>query len=342
MKMSKVLVTGAGGYIGGVLVPMLLEKGYQVRAVDRFFFGRDILPETAGLEKVNADVRRLQPEIFAGVDYVIDLAALSNDPSGELFQEATWQINHVARVNTAYLAKQCGVKRYILPSSCSIYGFQESGVIADETSDPNPLTIYAKANLAAEVGVLPLADSGFTVTVLRQATVYGLAPRMRFDLAINGMSYGAWKTGKLPLMRDGNQWRPMVHVRDTANAMCFMLEAESNRINGERFNVGSEANNYQLGPLAEIVADAVPRDVEIEWYGDPDHRSYRVNFNKIESLGYRATREAADGVNEICEALENGTTDKTKKTITLEWYQELMHWHSIIKEVEMNGGIINL
>ena len=340
--MSKVLVTGAGGYIGCVLVPMLLDKGYKVRALDRYYFGRELLTNHDNVETVYEDIRRIKPEHFADIDYVIDLAALSNDPSGELFQNSTWQINHVARVNVANLAKQCGVKRYILPSSCSIYGFQEEGVIADETSQTNPLTTYAKANLRAENGIRPLADDKFCVIVLRQATVYGYSPRMRFDLAINGMSYGAWKDGVLPLMRDGSQWRPMVHVKDTAAAICFMLEADMDKVNGEIFNVGSEENNYQLKPLAEKVAEAVPRDVTIEWYGDPDHRSYRVSFNKIESLGYKARYVAEDGVREICDALEKGVLDKTDKTITLKWYQELVKWNQIINQVQLDGKIIEL
>ena len=340
--MSKVLVTGAGGYIGCVLVPMLLDKGYRVRALDRYYFGRELLTNHDNVETVYEDIRRIKPEHFADIDYVIDLAALSNDPSGELFQNSTWQINHVARVNVANLAKQCGVKRYILPSSCSIYGFQEEGVIADETSQTNPLTTYAKANLRAENGIRPLADDKFCVIVLRQATVYGYSPRMRFDLAINGMSYGAWKDGVLPLMRDGSQWRPMVHVKDTAAAMCFMLEADMEKINGEIFNVGSEENNYQLKPLAEKVAEVVPRDVSIEWYGDPDHRSYRVSFKKIESLGYKARYVAEDGVREICDALEKGVLDKTDKTITLKWYQELVKWNQIINQVQLDGKIIEL
>jgi len=340
--MSKVLVTGAGGYIGCVLVPMLLEKGYKVRALDRYYFGRELLANDDKVETIYEDIRRIKPEHFADIEFVIDLAALSNDPSGELFQNSTWQINHIARVNVANLAKQYGVKRYILPSSCSIYGFQEEGVIADETSQTNPLTTYAKANLRAENGILPLADDKFCVTVLRQATVYGYSPRMRFDLAINGMSYGAWKDGVLPLMRDGSQWRPMVHVQDTAAAMCFMLEADVKKINGEIFNVGSEENNYQLKPLAEKVAEAVPRDVTIEWYGDPDHRSYRVSFDKIESLGYKAKRVAEDGVREICDALEKGLLDKTDKTITLKWYQELVKWNQIINQVQLEGKIIDI
>ena len=338
----RVLVTGAGGYIGTVLTPMLLEAGYEVRAVDRFFFGRDLLSPHQRLEITVEDSRRLSPECFEGVDAVIDLVAISNDPSGELFRDATLAINHGSRVRSARLAKEAGARRYILPSSCSIYGFQEDGVIADETSPPKPLTTYARANEMAERGTLALADEGFCVVVLRQATVFGLSPRMRFDLAINGMTYGAWKTGKLPLMRDGTQWRPMIHVRDTARAQMFMLEAGAARVNGEIFNVGSQEDTWQIGPLAELVASCVPNKTEIEWYGDPDRRSYRVSFDKIEALGYGTALTAADGVAEICEALQAGSVDRTPETITLDWYKELVWWHRRIRDVEMYGGIVEI
>jgi nucleoside-diphosphate-sugar epimerase len=245
-------------------------------------------------------------------------------------------------VHCATLAREAGVKRYVLPSSCSIYGFQEPEVVCDETHPTNPLTTYAKANEMAEKGVLPLADDGFCVVVLRQATVYGYSPRMRFDLAINGMTYGAWKTGVLPLMRDGSQWRPMVHVRDTAAAQIFMLKAPAAKVNGQLFNVGSEANSYQLGPLAELICKTLPKDVRIDWYGDPDHRSYRVSFDKIERLGWKARLTAQDGAREIYEKLESGALDKTTETITLEWYKTLTKWHRIIKEVELHGGIIEI
>jgi len=340
--MERVLVTGAGGYIGTTLVPMLLADGYQVRVLDRLFFGRHLLPEHENLEVIKADSRRLEEKYFEGVDHVIDLVAISNDPSGELFQGPTYAINHESRVHCARLAKAAGVKRYVLPSSCSIYGFQEPDVRCDETYKTNPLTTYAKANEMAEHGVFSLADDNFCAVVLRQATVYGYSPRMRFDLAINGMTYGAWKTGVLPLMRDGSQWRPMVHVRDTAAAQMFMLKAPKEKVNGELFNVGSDENNYQLGPLAELVSEALPREVKIDWYGDADHRSYRVNFDKIEALGWKAQLTAKDGAKEIYERLEAGTLDKTTETITLDWYDTLSKWHQTIKDVELHGGILEL
>lgn len=340
--MSLVLVTGAGGYIGTVLVPMLVEAGHKVRAVDRFFFGKNLLPQNPQVEIVQEDTRKLGREHLAGVDAIIDLAAVSNDPSGELFQDATWAINHQARSGLARLAKMVGVKRYVLPSSCSVYGFQEGDTVANEQSATNPLTTYAKANEAAEKDVLKLADSAFTVVVLRQATVYGLSPRMRFDLAINGMTYGAWKQRKLPLMRDGKQWRPFVHVRDTASAQIFMLTAPAEKVNGQIFNVGSADNVVQLGPLGDVVAKAIGPEVKIEWYGDTDIRSYRVGFDKIEQLGWKAKRTVQDGVQEIADALAAGKLDKTTETITLEWYKTLKMWQERIQEVTLYGGILDI
>lgn len=335
-------MTGAGGYIGTVLVPILLEEGYEVRALDRFFFGRHLLRDHPRLQVIVDDTRRLHSTDLKDVEAVIDLAAISNDPTGELFQEATWAINHRARVRCALLAREAGVVRYILPSSCSVYGFQDAETVSDELSSTNPLTTYAKANLAAESGVLELANDSFCPVVIRQATVYGLSPRMRFDLAINGMTYGAWKSGKLPLMRDGSQWRPMVHVRDTSAAMAFLLRAEPSLIRGEVFNIGSEENVYQIGPLGKLVAETVPREVDIEWYGDPDHRSYRVSFDKIEGVGWKAQWKAEEGVAEIVEALDKGEIDRTPETITLDWYKTLTRFQAILDDVTIGGALFDL
>ncbi|MBI3418940.1 MAG: SDR family oxidoreductase [Proteobacteria bacterium] len=340
--MTKILVTGAGGYIGSTLVPMLLERGFGVRAVDRFFFGQNVLASHPTLEVIKEDTRRLTPQHFEGIEAVIDLAAISNDPSGELFQDATWQINHQARAETAWLAKMAGAHRYILPSSCSLYGFLPPDVVADENTPTHPLTTYARANECAEEDALELADDKFTVVILRQATVYGYSPRMRFDVAINGMTYGTWKTGKLPMMRDGSQWRPFVHVRDTAAAMIFMLTAAPSKVNAQIFNVGSDKNVYQLYDLGERVAHSISPKVQVEWYGDPDHRSYRVAFKKIEALGWHATRTVEDGVKEIIDALYAGKLDRTTETLTLEWYKTLHHWHNVLQQVELHGGILDI
>ncbi|MCZ2808638.1 MAG: SDR family oxidoreductase, partial [Candidatus Bathyarchaeota archaeon] len=184
-----VLVTGGAGYIGSVMSRILLEKGYSVTCLDRLFFGTDSIKDIADkITLVKDDIRFFNPEILKGVDAVFDLAALSNDPSGELEPQKTLEINHNGRVRVARLAKKYGVKKYVLASTCSVYGFQE-GIITEE-SGLNPLTTYAKANMMAEKEVLPLADKTFSATVLRQATVYGFSYRMRFDLAINGMVLG--------------------------------------------------------------------------------------------------------------------------------------------------------
>lgn len=344
--MKTVIVTGAGGYIGSILVPKLLERGYKVKAIDRFFFGIEKLKLNENLEIIKDDTRVLSEKHFKDVDFVIDLVAISNDPTGERFNEATWQINHYSRVRTAKLSKRAGVKRYIFPSSCSIYGFQES--VVDENSPVNPLTTYAKANLQAERDILPLADIDFTVIVLRFSTVFGYSPRMRFDLAINGMTYGAWKTGRLPLMRDGSQYRPFVHVEDVAEAVIEFLEfPDTSKINGEIFNVGGNELNYQIGELGKLISQIVEKEtgrkVEIEWYGDPDKRSYRVSFDKIKNtIEWEPKRKAEDGVREIIQKLESGELDKTIQTITLDWYTELEKLFNIIKEIEMYGGILNI
>tara|TARA_B100001063_G_scaffold1680_1_gene1226 strand:+ start:2565 stop:3584 length:1020 start_codon:yes stop_codon:yes gene_type:complete len=335
-----ILITGASGYIGSVLIPKLLNQGHKITAIDRFFFG-DTLPNNVDLKKVRCDSRDIDADLIKGKDAVIDLVAISNDPAGDAYEDATYAINYKSRAKTASLAKSLGVSRYILPSSCSIYGFQKGDSIATENSETNPLTHYAKANEMAEIEILPLADNDFCVTILRQATVFGYSPRMRFDLAINGMTHGAWKNRTLPLMRDGDQWRPMIHVSDTSDAIIFMLNQDPEKINGEIFNSGSPENVYQLKPLAERIAEVVGDDVEIEWYGDKDIRSYNVSFEKIRKLGFFAKYKAEDGAIEILEKLKSGDLEKNIKTITLDWYNEITKWHEIVNSMEIDGRMIH-
>ena len=321
--MTNILITGAGGYIGSILVPHLLALGYDVTALDQFYFGRDRLPAHDKLTIVQQDTRDITPEQLEQVDAIVDMAAISNDPSGELFQDTTWAVNYKGRARLAQMARDKGISRYLLMSSCSVYGFQDMGEAVDETGALNPLTTYARANVAAERDITALQDAGdFTPVILRLATVFGLSPRMRFDLAINGMTYGAWANRELPLMRDGTQWRPMIHVKDVARVIAHMLTAPARAVHKQIFNIGDEKNLYQIGPLGKRVAAAVGDDVTTRWYGDPDHRSYIVDFGKIATLGFHAGYVAEDGVAEIVEALETGKVDKTTDTITLEWYKQ--------------------
>jgi len=337
----RVLVTGGAGYIGSVLSRILLEKGYDVTCLDRLFFGLDPIMEVAKkIRLIKDDIRWFKPEILKGIDAVFDLASLSNDPSGELEPQKTLEINHIGRVRVAKLSKKYRVPRYVLASTCSVYGFQEETLT--EESSPNPLTTYAKANLLAEKEILPLADKSFSVTALRQATVYGLSPRMRFDLAINGMTLGFFKNGKIPIMRDGKQWRPFLHVRDTSNAFTKVLEADAELINGQVFNTGSNEQNVQIFSLAKLIAESINLPFNYDWYGSPDKRSYRVSFNKIkETLDFKPRYMPKEGAKEVFDALRDGrVSGDDPRTITVKWYKHLLEMQTLIKEVEINGVLL--
>jgi nucleoside-diphosphate-sugar epimerase len=336
-----VLVTGGAGYIGSILSRILVEKGYRVKVLDRMFFGTEPLKDIADrITLIRDDVRHFEPSTLNGTDAVLDLASLSNDPSGELDPQKTMEINYKGRVRVAKLSKAHRVKRYVLASTCSVYGFQE-GLLTEE-SPPNPLTTYAKANVYAEKETLPLGDKHFTTTALRQATVYGLSPRMRFDLALNGMVLGFYKKRKIPIMRDGRQWRPFVHVKDTSNAFITTLESERELVNGQTFNVSSDEQNIQVLDLAKLVAESVNVPFDCEWYGAPDKRSYRVSFNKIKkTLNYRATQTLKHGAREVFDALKSGKTNPDDpKTITVKWYSHLLEMQSFLKSVEINGTLL--
>ncbi len=196
--------------------------------------------------------------------------------------------------------------------------------------------------MSAEKEILPLASKSFSATVLRQATVYGYSPRMRFDLAINGMTLGFYKNGKIPIMRDGKQWRPFIHVKDTSNAFVKILEADAELVNGQIFNAGSNEQNIQIYDLAQLIAESINLPFNYEWYGSPDKRSYRVSFNKIkETLNFKPQYTPKEGAKEVFKALKDERiSEDDPRTITVKWYKHLLEMHTLIKEVEINGVIL--
>lgn len=337
----KILVTGGAGYVGSVLISELVRNGFSVKCLDRFFFGSDYLASKqfeGKVELIKDDIRWFDPQILNGVDVVLDLAALSNDPVGALDPKKTYDINHQGRSRVANLSKKYGVNRYILASSASVYGQQQD--IATEDSKVNPITDYSKANRMAEMDTLSLNDDKFTVTVLRFSSIYGISPRMRFDLAVNSMALDLYKTGKITVMGKSNK-RPFLHIQDAVRAYLITIEVEKERISKQIFNVGSDEQNYEISQLAKEVGDAIGIEYKMELKDTPDHRSYVASFKKIKTiLSYQTKLTVKDGAREIYAALESGKLVDSKKTITVEWYKYLLEADKLVKDISLNNAIL--
>jgi nucleoside-diphosphate-sugar epimerase len=336
------MVTGAGGYIGTQLVRDLVKVGHEVTAVDRFFFGKEPLSEFVGNKQVTImqkDIRDLDQNDFRGHDAVCDLACLSNDPAGEIDPQLTYQINRDGRIHVAKTAKQAGVAKYIISSSCSVYGKGEEPQLS-ETSKTNPISVYAKSTLEAEQQNLSIADNNFSVTALRNATVFGLSTRMRFDLVVNLMTLTAFQKGRIIVMGGGSQWRPLVHLSDVARAFITVIGEHQEKVNKEVFNIGLD--NFQIRNLAYLVREELPFPVEIDLApDDADKRDYNVVFAKAEkTLGFKAKTSIVAGVREIYGALKLGKVDTGDKTITVAWYKNILEASKLINSVSIDGRII--
>ena len=281
----KVLVTGTEGYIGARLAPWLTARGHEVVGLDTGFYRDGMLYlDPIGLPEsprtIFKDLRTVVRQDFESFDAVVHLAELSNDPLGQNRPEITFSINHEGSVRIAKAARAAGVKRLVYASSCSVYGIGATDFV-DESSPVNPQTAYAQCKTLVERDLKPMADQDFSVVFLRNATAYGVSPRMRFDIVLNDLCALAWTTKRIAMTSDGSPWRPIVHVEDICEAINCALEAPAEVVNGEVFNVGATAENYRVREIAQIVAEVFPGcEVTMGPSGD-DNRSYRVSFEKI-------------------------------------------------------------
>lgn len=342
-KQRTVLISGAGGYIGSVMVGYFLNKGYKVKAFDRYYFGLQVLDKYISNEKlevITGDIRSIDNNILKNVDLVIDLASISNDPAADLNPGITIDINIKGAINLAIKAKESGVSRYIYASSCSVYGESDTSKLT-ETSVLKPVSLYARSKVLVENELLNLSSDSFIVTVARNATCYGLSPRMRFDLAINIMTHDAFFDGQIKVKGGGKQWRPFVHIADVAMAYYIISNSDTGLINKQIFNVGSDDQNYQMVTLAEIISRELGVCEIVIVPEDPDKRNYNVSFSRITNvLGFTPKIDVSYGVREILKALTEKQITKDRKSITVEYYKELIELEKRIDMLKYNNRLL--
>lgn len=339
---ENILLLGAGGYIGSVLTDLLLKKKYKVSAYDRFFFGIETLKKNItnkNLKIIKKDIRDIEANDFNKIDHVIDLAALSNDPSCELDINLTKDINFHGRIKAARLASKNKVKKYIFSSTCSVYGDTKNNMV-DETSKLSPISEYAKSSAECEKILLnELNNKDFCATIVRNGTVFGVSPRMRFDLVINLMTLTAFEKGKIYILGGGNQYRPLIHVKDVCDCIIKILQAKNDLVKNEIFNLG--IGNKKISEIAFMIQSTLNKEIIIEKIEDDnDKRNYNVNFKKIKKkLKFFPKYSINFGIKEVYKSLKTKKVAKSQKTSTVEWYKFLINSKKIIDEVSINNKI---